>query len=101
MVGLAVLTVYVALSVHYATVWQSELTLWTWATARAPLKPRPRINLALALMERRRFQEAAQQLDLAEALSEQIAMPTYDKDSTIKSVRDNRAVLARLIEPPR
>lgn len=99
-IGVALLMGYTLLSLSYAPIWTNELTLWTWAVDRAPMRPRPHVNLALAFMERRRFTEARSELDTAQALAEQIAMPEHNRRSTLTAVSQNRAALARLTEQP-
>lgn len=47
---LVVLASYALASIRYVRVWQSDLTLWTAATERAPFAPRPHYNLAKAVL---------------------------------------------------
>ena len=93
------LACYALAFARYTTVWQNELTAWTWAVTVAPLKPRPRIQRALALVERRRFTEASIELDIADVLTQSVQLPPYDRRAAVIAVRNNRAMIARLTEP--
>ena len=98
-IACGLLACYALAFARYTTVWENELTAWTWAVTVAPLKPRPRIQRALALAERRRFLEASAELDVAEALTQSVTLPSYDRRAAIIAVRENRAMIARLTEP--
>jgi len=81
-------------------VWQNELTLWTRAANHAPRKPRPQINLAVALMEQRRFDEAWALLAIVEAqLADDAQMPAWDRREAVDAIQANRLVIARLTPP--
>lgn len=96
MLALCVLGVYALASAHYATVWQDELTVWTHAVQRAPNKPRPHLQLALALMERHRFIEAQLVLDDTDRiLRDASPMPHWDRRDAVLAVQQNRLLLAR------
>ena len=97
-IGLAILTLYAGLSMSYARVWENEATAWARAAALAPLKPRPQINYALALMERRRFAEADARLSYAWSLTERGSLSSEDRQTARRAVMQNRVALARLME---
>jgi hypothetical protein len=79
-------------------VWQNELTLWTWAANHAPRKPRPQVNLALALMERRQFVEAWSLLDrVDQQIADDTMIPAWDRREAVDAVRQNRLVMARVM----
>lgn len=44
----------------YIPVWKNDITLWEYASARAPDRPLPRLNLAEAYFEQRDYEKAAQ-----------------------------------------
>lgn len=94
--SLCVLSVYALASAHYARVWQDELTVWTYAVQRAPNKPRPHLQLALALMERHRFIEAQFVLDDTDRiLRDASPMPRWDRRDAVSALQQNRLLLAR------
>lgn len=93
--GVVILVAYAAVSMHYAGVWRDELALWSYVAPRAPLKPRPWINLALAHMERRQFIAAQASLDHAAAVLDGAQIPAVDRRDAIAAVKNNRLVLAR------
>lgn len=97
---LTILGMYTVGSVRYASVWQSELTLWMWAVELAPQKPRPHEQLALALIEARRFTEAQIVLDdLQQILDTNHTIPTWDRQEASAALLNNRLLLARLAGP--
>ncbi len=94
---LGLLTVYAVCSIRYAAVWRDELSLWTAAVQQAPEKPRPHLQLALALMERRRFVEAQIVLDDTDRiLKEHQELPEWDRSDATHALRANRALLSRM-----
>lgn len=93
----AIVIAWGALTFRYGSVWQNELTLWTWAAAQAPRKPRPQVNLALALMEQRRWAEAWELLNRVDSqLASDTAMPDLDRREALDAIRSNRLVIARV-----
>lgn len=91
------LVFYAACSLRYAAVWTDELSVWTVAVQQAPDKPRPHLQLALALMERRRFVEAQMLLDDTDRiLREPHPMPSWDRDDATLALHQNRLLLARM-----
>lgn len=95
-IGVALLLGYALASIHYAGVWRDELTLWSHVAPRAPVKPRPWINLALAQMERQQFIAAQVSLDHAAAVLDGAQIPAGDRRAAIAAVKNNRLVLARV-----
>lgn len=96
-VMLAVLAAYTACSVSQAAVWHDELSLWVWAVERAPNKPRPHLQLALALMERHRLVEAQAVLDdTAWILDHRRDVPAWDRAEAETALLQNRLLLARM-----
>lgn len=93
---LVLFLLYTSASVRQAAVWTNELTLWLHAVERAPDKPRPHINLALALMERQRFAEAAAVLDDTDRILKTCTLPPWDRIETARALQQNRLLLARL-----
>lgn len=93
---------YAALTLTYGLVWQDEWTLGVHVTTHAPLKPRPWLNLAVALVERGRFDEARRVLDYTAALvadpTVTAAMPVVDVRDAERAVLANRLVLSRLTD---
>ena len=87
---------YAWCSHDYAHAWHSDLTLWSHASDRAPLKPRPRINLAVALMEQRRFTEAWVVLAQADRLLAQDHLTDWDRADAARAIQQNRLLLSRL-----
>lgn len=55
---IGLLLVYAWLGHRYAPVWQSDLTLWSYARAHAPRKARPSVNYVKALYGAGREREA-------------------------------------------
>lgn len=98
-VALIVVGSYTTATVRYAGVWSSELTLWTHAAARAPLKPRPHGQLALAQMERRQFATAWASLDRVAAILATQPIPAWDRAEATTALRANQQLLSRL-DPP-
>ena len=81
---------------RYAAVWQNEITLWSSAVQRAPLKPRPHVHLSLALIERRQFAQARAVLDYADALTTLPHVPVWDRVEAIDAIRSHRHLVSRL-----
>ncbi len=97
-VAVIVLGVLAVSSVRQAAVWRDELSLWTAAVQQAPDKPRPHLQLVLALLERRRFTEAAIVLDDTERILTDldIRLQPWDRSDATIALRQNRALWARL-----
>lgn len=77
-----------------ASVWTDEYTLWTDAAAKAPLKPRPFINLALALELRGDVDGALMAHQTALALSYQPRLTKYQQQFSEIASQTN---IARLL----
>jgi hypothetical protein len=54
----AVLVVSSVWTYHRNSIWSDEVTLWGDCVEKSPKKPRPRLNLAMALDSKRRLEEA-------------------------------------------
>lgn len=94
---LAMLTSYAVLSVQQAAVWSNELTLWTAAVLQAPDKPRPHLQLAVALMERRRLLEAQTVLDDTQwILDHRTDLLPWDRTDAVLALTQNRLLLSRM-----
>ena len=94
---LSLLSAYTVGTVRYADVWTSELSLWMHAVDLAPLKPRPHLQLALALMEAHRFSEAQIVLDdTAAILGTNQRIPAWDRTEAEQAVLQHRVLLSRL-----
>lgn len=91
-----VLLGYALAACAYAPVWHDELTLWLHVAPLAPQKPRPWINLALALMERQRLAEAQAALDHVAVLVTAPRLSADDRAEAVHALTTNRLVLARL-----
>ena len=91
----AIMSAWATCSYRYGQVWIDELALWQHATRLAPVKPRPRIHLALALLERSRFAEAAQVMDETDAILAQpnYRRPAYDHKDAVMAQSHNRELL--------
>lgn len=74
--------------------WRSEPTLWAQAVEHAPLKPRPALNYARALMLEGRFSEAEPALYRTLALAEQPHVPAYDRADAIGAAQANLQTLS-------
>ena len=88
------LAVYTGLTALQVRVWRSELTLWGHAVAIAPLKPRPALNLALALILRGDLPMAEQWLYRTLALADQPHVPAYDRADAVSAVSGNLQTVA-------
>ena len=94
---LILFSLYTVGTVRLASVWQSELTLWLQAVEQAPQKPRPHLQLALALMERQRFFEAQIVLDdTATILKTNATILPWDRRETEAALLQNRSLLRRI-----
>ena len=62
-----------------AHIWQNELALWADATAQAPAKPRPFINLGLALEQAKDWNGALRAHQTAYALAFQPRLSQYQQ----------------------
>lgn len=91
---------YAGLTVRYGLVWQDEVTLGLYASARAPIKPRPHLNLAVALMERQRFEEAGGVLDYTASILDDpsVTLSTRDASDAAHALQTNRLALSRLTD---
>lgn len=89
--------IYAGLSSLYAKVWRNELTLWIWAVRHAPLKPRPHINLAIALIERGQYQDAWEQFLMVDAILATQDLPWYDREDASKAVIHDKSLLAQVL----
>lgn len=97
LVMVGILAVYAMLSVQQAAVWGDELSLWTAAVQQAPDKPRPHLQLALALLERRRFIDAQTVLDDTQWLLDQRrTIPPWDREEATVALMQNRLLLSRM-----
>lgn len=97
----ALLAAYGVVGYVYGQTFRNEVTVWAHAVTRAPMKPRPRVQYALALMEQRRFEDAAMQLDtLSAILAESTHVRSFDLARGAQALHDNRALLSRLTEAP-
>ena len=56
--GLLGLALCALVSMRQVTVWQSEIALWAQAVGVSPDLPRPRVNLAAALIKTRQWDPA-------------------------------------------
>lgn len=90
----AIMSVWASCSYRYAKSWENELTLWQHAVEIAPSKPRPHINLALALMERHQLTRASAIMDETDVLiQESGARPLYDQRDAVAAQARNRTLL--------
>ena len=78
----------------YIPVWQSDATLWTHAAAVAPLKPRPAVNVARALILQGELGRAEQWLTHTLALAELPHVPAYDRADAIAAAQGNLQTIA-------
>ena len=85
----SVLAFYVWQDARYIPVWESNPTLWQHAHEMAPLKPRPAVNLAKALILRGDLEQADRWLSRALGLAEQPHVPQYDRQDAILAVTAN------------
>ena len=93
------MSVYAGLTARYGAVWENEVTLGLYASERAPLKPRPHLNLAVALMERQRFVEAEHVLDYTSAmLRDANHLTPLDANEAAHALMTNRLALSRLTD---
>lgn len=78
----------------YVPVWRSELSLWRHASSVAPLKPRPAVNYAKALLFAGDLKASEAQLYRALALAGQSHLRSYDQLDAVDAVQANlRTVL--------
>jgi len=89
--------VYALATANYADVWENELTLWTWAAQHAPIKPRPHMQLAVALMERKAFISAKYELNYVELLVDTVPLSDHDRQDAARALVQNRAAVDRLM----
>ena len=87
---------YLAADWHYARAWDTRLNLAWVQVIAAPHDPRTWNELALSLMEQRRFPEAQQALDAEAACITDPQVPPWDRADVAQAVLDNRLLLARL-----
>ena len=88
------LSVYAGLLVIHVPVWRSNVTLWGHAVQMAPLKPRPALNYAVALIARGDLDQGERWLLRAFALAGQSHIPPYDRHDVTRAVNANLATLA-------
>ena len=95
---IAWLIVAVLWAISYAQipVWRSDLALWAYAAQRAPLKPRPLANQALALILAGDYARAERMLTRAELMTHQAHVPRWDRADVMEAVAANRITLAAL-----
>ena len=91
---IALLLAYAVLTHQQARVWQSELSLWRHAAQMAPLKPRPAVNYAKALMLSGQMAAAEAELARALVLAGGAHVPEYDQVDATKAVTGNLQALA-------
>lgn len=94
------LVTYIFLSHRQATVWKTDLALWTHAVEMAPLKPRPRLNLGSALLQAGRVPEAWESFMAARTLSTASWVPVYDAADAREAVALNLDLLRRGVTVP-
>ena len=80
----------------YVGVWESDLTLWHHAVQEAPLKLRPRLNYAAALILADRLTEARIHLEYADRLTALPHVPRWDRGEARRVIDQNRLVLMGL-----
>lgn len=73
--------------------WRSEPSLWLHAAIQAPLKPRPLVNYARALILTGRHEDAERLLYLALASTDQPHIPAYDRADALMAVQANLQTL--------
>lgn len=78
----------------YVPVWQSDAVLWPYAAQVAPLKPRPAVNTARALLLQGDVDGARRWLSRTMALSNEPHVPAYDRRDAVAAVSGNLQVLA-------
>ena len=89
MLPMLVLVGYALLTHAYVRVWRSDLELWAHAASRAPLKPRPAVNLAQALIRSGQFDEAERWLIWSVALADQPHVPAHDREDALAAAATN------------
>lgn len=93
---LALLLTYTWQTHQYVRVWQSDLTLWTHAARVAPLKPRPYVNLGVALILAGQFGAARAAFEHAEAVAQLPHVPVWDRQDAQRAAAANLRALERL-----
>lgn len=88
--------IWTVLSVRYALVWQNEETLWRWAVGHAPDKPRPHLQLAVALLERHQWLAAQAVLDDTPRTLAQPTVPAWDRAEGTQAMGQLRVLLSRM-----
>ena len=86
LVYLALLT---GLTQQQVQVWRSEPSLWAHAVEHAPLKPRPVVNLARALILSGHTADAERLLSRALALAEQPHVLDFDRRDAVMAATAN------------
>lgn len=81
---------------QYVKVWRSDLTLWRYAVAQAPQKPRPAVNYGLALLRAGQLPEAARAFRLAHRLTYAPHVTAWDRVDTLAAIEHNLDVIAVL-----
>ena len=93
------LLAWYAVQTHaYVPVWQDNLALWTHAHARAPLKPRPALNLSGYLLAAGRVQDGVSMMVEARRLADGRHVPAWDAEITRARVEHNLRALAGVVE---
>ena len=92
---LALAVIYSVASYRYGLTFRNEHTIWLRTVERSPLKPRPRLNLALAQMERRQWHGAWQSLDVVDHLLAQSHLRTWDRRDGQDALVRHRLLLSR------
>ena len=86
--------VYAAVLWVQVPVWRSETTLWHHAAGISPLKPRPVLNYARALLLEGHMDAAEQGFYRTLALAGQPHLPSYDRDDAIRAAQANLQTVA-------
>ena len=81
---------------RYVPVWRSDLSLWAYATAQAPMKPRPALNYAASLLASGQTREGARWLHRAAVLADQPHVRSWDRAMTRRAVIRNALALRGL-----
>lgn len=68
---------------QYVPVFRSDLTLWFYAAQHAPRKPRPWVNLGLALLREGRYDDAKRALRRAQVLALLPTTPAWDREDAL------------------
>ena len=80
----------------YASVWQSDLTLWAHAAQQAPRKPRPWVNLGSFLVQAGRLEAARAAWTHAQTAAQSRHVPAWDRRTALLLAGRNLDTLASL-----